>query len=140
MPLEKLKKLKPLKEGLVAVKEELIEEVLAVVAQFVEALQKISIEEEKLKGIVTNKIEFLRRLKSQKPIIENFQATRSGRLKVVKLSGDYWFYLGVVQHMSTCFHEVRKLGRLTTKQTQGWSRWNMKSSSLSKTLPSENQT
>lgn len=43
MPLEELKKLKPLKEGLVAIKEELIEEVLVVMAWFVEALRKISI-------------------------------------------------------------------------------------------------
>lgn len=47
MPTEELKKLKPLKERLVAIKEELIEDVIVAVTHFVEALWKVSIEEEK---------------------------------------------------------------------------------------------
>lgn len=61
-----------------------------------------------MKEIATNRVDFLRRLESRRPIVENFQLTWNQRSEDANFCDDYWFYLGVVQQMTTRFHEVSK--------------------------------
>lgn len=73
VPTEELRKVKPLREGMIAVKQEVMDEVLVVLRQFIEALHKISFDEDQLKYIVTKRVRLHRFLESQKPIILRFE-------------------------------------------------------------------
>lgn len=65
VPPEKLKKSKPLVEGMNVVKQEVIDDVFMMVTQFMCALHKVSLEKQKLKDIVTNKVSLLKILVSE---------------------------------------------------------------------------
>lgn len=75
MPTERLKKFEPPMEGMDEVKLEVIDDVLMMMTQFMDALEKVSLEEQKLKDIVTTRISLLRILESRRPITEEFQMT-----------------------------------------------------------------
>jgi len=64
VPIERLKRVEPLIEGIDEVKQEVIDDVLVMVTQFTEALEQVSIEEQKLRDIMTTRINLLRILES----------------------------------------------------------------------------
>lgn len=72
---EELRKVRPLKEGMVTVKQEVMDDVLEVVRKFVEALHKISVEEDKLKHIVIERVRLHMILDSRKAMILIFETT-----------------------------------------------------------------
>lgn len=85
----------------------MIEEVLAVLRRFIEALRKVSLEEEKLKHIV-KRVRLHRILDSQRPMILRFEVAQSRRPKDVRLCEDFWFYWGVNNQVLTHFQDTKK--------------------------------
>lgn len=108
VPTEELRKIKPLKEGMIAMKQEVIDEVLVVVEQFIGALQRFTFEEQKLQDIVVKRANLFSILDSRKPMVIKFEMTQDRRLEDVKFCEDYCFYLGVVNQIATRFQEVQK--------------------------------
>lgn len=108
MPIERLKKFEPLMEGMDEVKQEVINNVLMMVTQFMDALEQVSIEKQKLKDIVTTKINLVRVLESQRPVIEEFQMTWDISYEDAIFGNDYWFYLNNIQQIAIQFQEVKK--------------------------------
>lgn len=94
------------------VKKEVIEDVLAMVLEFMDALERVFVEEWKLKNIVTTWVSLLRRLESAKPVIEEFQMDPDLSDDGVLFCNDYWFYLNTIQQIVVRFQEVR--GDVTT--------------------------
>jgi len=72
---EELRKVKPLKEGMMEVKQEVIDEVFAVLRRFIDTLHKVPLEEEKLKNIMTKMVRLLKILDSRWLMILRFEAT-----------------------------------------------------------------
>lgn len=97
VPVERLKKFTPLMEGMDQVKQEVIDDVLMMVTHFIGTLDKVSLEEQKLKDIVTIKINLLRVLESRRPTIEEFQMTRNPSDEDFSFGNDYWFYLDTIR-------------------------------------------
>lgn len=108
VPLEKLRKIKPLKERMIIVKQAMINEVMTMLDQFIGGLQRVAFEEQKLKDIVTERVSLLRILESQKPMIVRFEMTQNQRPEDAKFCEDYWFYLGVIHQIATHFQKVQK--------------------------------
>lgn len=63
--IERLKTFEPLMEGMDEVKKEVINDVLMMVTHFMDALEEVAQEEQKLKNIVTTRVSPLRILESQ---------------------------------------------------------------------------
>jgi len=103
VPIEELRKIKPLTEGMIAVKQKHIDEVLAVVQQFIGALERVAFEEQKLKDIIVERTSFLRVLDSRQHMIMQFEMTQNRRPEDMKFYEEYWFYLGVVNQITTRF-------------------------------------
>ena len=108
MTLNELRKQLPLKEGLVAIKEKLIDEVIEVVARFVEALQKVSKEEEKVKGFLTYRVEFLGRSKEQRPVITRSQPATMDSQENANFCREYWFHMGWLRQSRSQYQDLSK--------------------------------
>ena len=108
VPTERLKRCEPLLEGMDEVKREVIDEALAMVTQFVNALTQVSHEEQRLKHIVTTRINLLRRLESRRPIIEECRITQETSDEDVLFCSNYWFYLDTIRQIASRFQEVQK--------------------------------
>lgn len=68
-PIEEHWNVKPLKEGMMEIKQEVMDEVLVVVRQFIEALNKILSEEDQSKYIIIERVRLHKILDTCKPMI-----------------------------------------------------------------------
>lgn len=72
-----------------------------------DALEVVSLEERKLKNIVTTRVSLRRILESRRPIIEEFQMTQNISNEDARFCNDYWVYLDIIHQIATCFQEVK---------------------------------
>lgn len=103
VPTERLKTFEPLVEGMGEVKREVIEEVLAMVSEFMDALEQVFNEEQKLKNIVTMRVSLLRMLEFAKSVIEEFHMHPDLSDDDLVFCNDYWFYLNSIQQIVVRF-------------------------------------
>ena len=89
VPTEELWKIKPLKEGMIVVKQKHIDQVLVAVQQFIGALERVAFEEQKLKYIIVERTSFLRILDSRRPMIMQFEMIRNRRPEDIKFCEEY---------------------------------------------------
>lgn len=69
---------------MIAVKQKHIDEVLVAIQQFIGTLERVALEEQKLKDIIVERTGFLRILDSRQPMIMQFETTRNRKPEDVK--------------------------------------------------------